>query len=496
MPTPGVYVTESTILAPVQSAAVTDAAGVLAAELPQGPSTLTLVTSWYQFSSIYGGLSTNYVASFGAQMFFRAGGTELYVQRIVKDDADSAAGVLKTTDASTWITFTAKGAGAYGNNIRVKLVKNSANLWDLTVLKEAGVADTIVSGLVTAGSGDDLVLESFTNLNLNTFGHQDVVNILSHRSNYVSAEWEEASSAKTIASGTSFIIPLSGGSDGSGDPDYSGVTAAIGGLNRPLVIFSPGLTDTDVIDEFSTFAAANGSFVVVEPAADSTATEAVTFAGSLTSSAFVGVYAPWVWVADPTSSARDAICKVPPSGAVAGSVLATDSSKGVFKTPAGPDVAVTGVVALETEWTSTDLNTLADGSPPVNAIRIIPGVGPAIMGGRTTKTTDATRFINIRRSLNQITFELQNRLLFAVYQNNDVTLWNQVKTVVDAYLTSFWQAGGLRGNVKANAFYVKVDGENNTATDIANGVLNVEVGVALQYPAEFIRINLTQQTGI
>jgi len=162
MPTPGVYVTESTILAPVQSAAVTDAAGVLVAELPQGPSNLTLVTSWYQFSNIYGGLSTNYVASFGAQMFFRAGGTELYILRAVKSDAVASSGVLKTTDASTWITFTAKGAGTYGNDLRVKLVKNSSNLWDLTVLKEAGVADTIVSGLISCHTDQTTYLLSGT----------------------------------------------------------------------------------------------------------------------------------------------------------------------------------------------------------------------------------------------------------------------------------------------------------------------------------------------
>jgi uncharacterized protein len=495
MATPGIYITESTKYAPVPSSAITDAVGVLVADLPQGPGTLLRTTSWYQFSDVFGGLSTNKIATFGANLFFRSGGGELYVQRVVHTDAVAATGVLKTTDASTWITFTAKGKGAYGNSLRVKLVKNSANLWDLTVLKEAGVADTIASGLVTAGSDDDTILESFTNLDLATFGHQDVVNILALRSNYVTAAWFGASSAKTIAAGTSFVIPLASGADGSAGLDYTGVSAALGGIGRPLVIFAPGVTDTTVLNNLVTIASANNGFVVVDTAAGVTASAAVTYAGTLTASSYAGVYTPWLWVPDPTSASRDGVAKVPPSGAVAGVLLATDIGRGVFQTPAGPDVAIAGVVAIETTWTSSDLDTLAGGTPPVNPIRIVPGSGAVVMGGRTLKTTDSTRYINIRRSLNHLTYELKSRLLFAVYKNNDRDLWNQAKTVVDGFLTSFWQQGGLRGGRKQDAFYVKIDSDNNSANDIANGILNVEVGVALQYPAEFIRINLTQQTG-
>ncbi len=496
MPTPGVYVTESTLIAPVDAAATTDAAGVLVADLPQGPSALTRVTSWYQFSTIYGGLDTNKIATFGANMFFRAGGGELYVKRVVHTDAVAASGVLKTTDASTWITFTAKGKGTYGNNLRVSLTKNSSDLWDLVVLKEAGVADTVVSGLVTANSGDDITLESFTNLNLNTFGHQDVINILGIRSNYISAAWYNASSAKTIAAGTSFIIPLASGADGSAGLDYTGISDTIGSLNRPVVVFAPGVTSTGTLATLDAAAAAASGFLIVDTAENTSAANAVSYAGTLTASAHTAVYAPWIWVTDPTSASRDGMAKVPPSGAVAGTYLATDAGRGVFKTPAGIETAIPGVVALEQSYSAAELDTLANGSPPVNSIRVIPGIGATIWGGRTLKTTDATRFINIRRSLDHITYELKNRLMFAVYRNNDLDLWNQAKTVVDAYLTSFWQQGGLRGGVKKQAFYVKIDSENNSANDIANGVLNVEVGVALQYPAEFIRINLTQQTGI
>jgi phage tail sheath protein FI len=56
--------------------------------------------------------------------------------------------------------------------------------------------------------------------------------------------------------------------------------------------------------------------------------------------------------------------------------------------------------------------------------------------------------------------------------------------------------GGLRGDTAAQAFYVKCDVENNPNESIAQGEVHIEVGVALQYPAEFVVINLSQKTSV
>jgi phage tail sheath protein FI len=452
------------------------------------------VTSWYQFTQLFGGLNTNYVGTFSANLFFRAGGAELYVTRVVKSDAVAANGALLTSDAVTWISFTAKGKGTYGNSLRVQVVKNINNLYDITVLREAGVADTIASGQVTAGSGDDTVLEVFTNLDLATYGSQDVINILAVRSQYITAAWNPAASAKSITASVSVVAALASGANGSSTDDYTTAFAALGTIDRQLVVFCPGIYDTTTLSALESFASTYKGFAVIDTAAGITPSAAVTYAGSLTSSTYSGVYYPHLWVADPTSAARDAIRLVPPSGAVAGTILATDTSRGVFKAPAGIETVIPGVVALERTLTAAELDSLNSDTSPVNAIRFVAGVGPAIMGARTLNQKAATRYINIRRSLSYLDRELKNRLEFAVFRNNDLLLWNQIKTVLDAFLTSYWTAGGLRGATKPQAFYIKIDGENNSAADIANGIVNVEVGVALQFPAEFIKINLTQQT--
>jgi phage tail sheath protein FI len=62
------------------------------------------------------------------------------------------------------------------------------------------------------------------------------------------------------------------------------------------------------------------------------------------------------------------------------------------------------------------------------------------------------------------------------------------------FLSEYKNQGGLRGANNAQAFFIKCDAENNTATTIANGEVHIQVGVALQYPAEFIVIDLSQKT--
>jgi phage tail sheath protein FI len=62
-------------------------------------------------------------------------------------------------------------------------------------------------------------------------------------------------------------------------------------------------------------------------------------------------------------------------------------------------------------------------------------------------------------------------------------------------LRSYWQQGGLRGTAPDQAFYVKVDAGTTSNSDIQNGRVNIEIGVAIEYPAEFIVIKLGQITG-
>jgi phage tail sheath protein FI len=62
-------------------------------------------------------------------------------------------------------------------------------------------------------------------------------------------------------------------------------------------------------------------------------------------------------------------------------------------------------------------------------------------------------------------------------------------------VSGLWQQGGLKGTAPTEAFYVLCDGTINTPSVVAAGEVRVQVGVALQYPAEFVTITLTQFDG-
>jgi phage tail sheath protein FI len=82
-----------------------------------------------------------------------------------------------------------------------------------------------------------------------------------------------------------------------------------------------------------------------------------------------------------------------------------------------------------------------------------------------------------------------------VFEPNDAVLWRSLNATVSAFLSDFWTQGGLRGDTPSSAYFVKCDGELNTLSVIDEGKVIIEVGVALQRPAEFVVIKIGQFDG-
>lgn len=212
------------------------------------------------------------------------------------------------------------------------------------------------------------------------------------------------------------------------------------------------------------------------------------------------IYYPWLKIPDSTKSIPGITVSVAPGGAVIGQYQATDASRGVFKTPAGYSTRIATAVDVTKRLTNAELDNLNIGagsstSTPVNAIRNVPGAGIVIMGGRTLSNTSPNRYINIRRSIIHIKKEVERISQFALFENNDEFLWGQVRASVGTFLNQYWQQGGLRGTTPDQAYFVKVDGTTTSDIDIANGQVNIQIGIALEYPAEFVVINIGQLTG-
>lgn len=505
---PGVYISERLLPAPIGVGAGANAAGAIAAPFAQGPESVTLVNSWYEFTKYFGGYNSAFPSSFGVAQFFSNGGRELYVKRILNSAATAATINVQTAGAVTVFTATAKSRGADGNNLRIEVTAGTvAGTHTLTLTKET------VSG-TAQNTTNDILLERYENVIFDpTF---------STSSDYANTVINTVSSYITISNNAagvpaSAIYPLATGSDGAAPvaADYTSYAATTTGVwnefnvvNRPLIIFTPNIyaviptSTATVIAAASSWAEANNGFYVAETAVGLTVDAAIAAAQALSGKSSTAMYYPHAYISDPVGRGNGSLRLVGPSAAVAGKYLATDASIGVFKAPAGLSTQVLGVVALERSFTAAELDRLNVGLPtantgsvaPVNPLRQIPGAGIVIMGARTLlQDGTANRYVNMRRSLIYIKARLKALTEFAIFENNDERLWLQINGVIDSFLNEYRNQGGLRGG-PAQAYFIKCDAENNPENLIAQGEVHIEVGVALQYPAEFIVIDLSQKT--
>jgi uncharacterized protein len=216
----------------------------------------------------------------------------------------------------------------------------------------------------------------------------------------------------------------------------------------------------------------------------------VNHRGQLSSARGYGaIYYPWVQITDPASPAGDERIFIPPSGAVAGIYARSDEMFGVHKAPANEEIR--NAIGLERSLTDTEHGELnVEG---VNVIRLFPGIGrPVVWGARTIAPRDATayRYVNVRRLLLYIEESLQEGLRPFVFDPNDLGLWKRLNRTVTEFLTRVWRAGALFGATADQAFYVKIDEENNPEDVRALGQVIVEVGIAPVRPAEFVVVRI------
>jgi phage tail sheath protein FI len=196
---------------------------------------------------------------------------------------------------------------------------------------------------------------------------------------------------------------------------------------------------------------------------------------------------------DPSKTGAAAIRDTAPGGALLGLYSRVEAERTVAKAPAGYAYEIRGAFGLVTSFTEAEQGTMYDAH--VNTFKAIPGAGVIVNGARTLKKTNITKFIPTRRSLNYVKAQAKRLTEFAVFEPNNERLWTTIQVRLSKFLSEFWSSGGLKGGTAAEAFYILCDSTNNTSNTVENGEVRVEVGVALQTPAEFIVIEVSQFTG-
>jgi len=187
---------------------------------------------------------------------------------------------------------------------------------------------------------------------------------------------------------------------------------------------------------------------------------------------------------------------LPAAPGVVGVYATVDNLQGVWTAPA--NWPITAAVDLKEHISAKDqgpINVDPVTGMSVNVIRNFPGRGPAVIwGARTLAGNDNEwRYISVRRFFFMVEQSVKNAMEPLVFASNDNNTWSKVKAMIGNYLTGLWKQGALMGNTAKESFYVHVGlGETMVETDIWEGRMIVQIGMAVVRPAEFIILQFMQ----
>ncbi|MEQ9400911.1 MAG: phage tail sheath subtilisin-like domain-containing protein [Longimicrobiales bacterium] len=188
---------------------------------------------------------------------------------------------------------------------------------------------------------------------------------------------------------------------------------------------------------------------------------------------------------------------VGPTGAIAGLMGRIDSSRGVWKAPAGTEADLRGIVGVERPFTDAE-NGLVN-PRAINMIRSFPN-GIVSWGARTMDGDDdfgsEYKYVPIRRLALFIEESLYNGLKWVVFEPNDHPLWAQIRLNVGAFMQDLFRKGAFEGKTPKEAYFVRCDGETTPPNDRNLGIVNIWVGFAPLKPAEFVILHLQQKTAL
>ncbi len=521
MPTytaPGVYVEEVPSSQKVLTSAPTAVAAFVGftekapQDDPNDPQGLAprLVTSWTQYEKLYGGFAPGAVLPLSVYGYFLNGGTQAYIVRVPNAEpaGEPARAAIPAADR------------ALGSPLKIESVEPDAPL--TVVVESAEPTDEDEDGPapfnLSVLDGDEVV-ESFTGLSVG--GKNDAVKTVNATSTKVKIEFDVAegtdlsSQLELLKPGSYQLnaaapvpVPVTGRKFAGSESSRSGING-LAIADDVTIVAVPDLVTAATKDDGSLdlglWKAVQTSLIahceqhsnrvaVLDAPPGMTPQQIKEWRTDVAQydSAFAAMYYPWIKVENPIGQGADAEVLIPPSGHVAGVWARTDEARGVWKAPANDTIR--GVLDVERNITQTEqgvLNPLG-----INAIRPFGARGIRIWGARTLSSDTDWQYLNVRRLFNMVESTILEGTQWAVFEPNNVTLWEGVTRTLTGYLHGLWQAGALFGSSADQAFFVRCDSTTNTPESIDQGKLVVEVGLAPVKPAEFVifRISQNKQT--
>jgi phage tail sheath protein FI len=510
---PGVYIEEL----PSGVHTITGVATSIAAFVgwaPEGPTAqATLVQSWSDFANQFGGLDSRSNLGYAVNQFFGNGGQQAYIIRLVGAGAAPGTINIPASGGGNAFTATAIDDGLWSSSYGVRILVNPSDATRFSLLV-----------VYTPTSSQETVVENFTNLSMlaNDPQARSVASVINDPSTgsqliqlsavSVTPGTQPAPNPMSTPGGLPAPYGLAGGADGAVlDPGTAAFHTALnadnsgtGGVrlldNVPIfnLLCVPGETDATTITSLQGYCHDERAFYIVDsPQTVNLASLMTSGPGNITGVNAVNsaYYFPWINAPDPLQQGR--VRPFPPCGFVAGLYAATDATRGVWKAPAGIDASLTGESGLTTVLTDLQNGTL--NVQGINCLRHFPVYGDVIWGARTLRGNDQVgsewKYIPIRRLALFMESSLYDGTQWVVFEPNDEKLWGQVRLNVGAFMQGLFLQGAFQGTTPQQAYFVKCDGENNPQASIDQGIVNILVGFAPLYPAEFVVIQIQQMAG-
>src|SRR5579864_468745 len=495
------------------------------------------ITSYGDFERIFGGLDARSEASYSILQYYLNGGQIAFVVRVLSGGQIASGWLAGGYGSQPTLKVSAANAGLWGNNLWVGVDGKTADPLTLFNLAIHEVKD--VNGVPTVVN-----VETYRNLSMAQDSPRYAPTIVNNVSNLVALE-DKGIGQPPAPTGNDVIAkpdPASfvkitnlGGAQPGGDgttpaapnsaiasawtTTAAGHDALLGDqathtgmyaldkiepaiFNLLCVPAAADLSDTeasDVYENAAQYCESKRAFLIVDiPDANTIPDHSKMVAWMDQHSGLrdknAAIYYPRLLQFDPLSPSQPRT--VPASGTMAGMYARTDSTRGVWKAPAGIEATLAGVDVADrlSDLENGELNPIG-----VNVLRNFPIYGQISWGARTLEGADQIasewKYIPVRRLALFIEESLYEGTKWAVFEPNDEPLWAQLRMNVGTFMQDLFRREAFQGSTPNEAYFVKCDKDTTTSSDQNLGIVNVVVGFAPLKPAEFVVIRIQQLAG-
>jgi hypothetical protein len=462
---------------PPRSAPTDTSVWFLVGMTERGPTTATLVTSLAQHDSVYGARVSYGFVRDALEVFFREGGGQAYVNRVVGPAPVIASKNLLDASSGTCLVVKANSSGTWGNSISVAVLAGTpatnfviSILYNGVEVENSGqLADTTAA--VTWGAG----------------------------SNYV-----------TITQGASVLDPavlaaaaLAGGTDDHAnalDANWKTALDGFGSELGPGQVSAPGRTTDQTHIDLQAHAATHNRFALldfVDSPSATTLLQDVTDARS-TNARWSAAFGPWALVGGgPGGTVRTV-----PYSAIEAGMIARNEGLGL-----GPNVPAAGdrgqsssaIGLSQAGFTDADRESLNNQGFNVSIVKY---GGVRTYGYRSlANPASEPNYIlaSNMRLIMGITADagvIAENYLFQVIDGPSPggNIWTRFKSDLIAMLLPYFNSGQLYGLTSDQAFSVDVGPQINTPTTIAAGEIHAVLEVVMSPFGEQVKIQIVKRS--